>query len=79
MPRRLAGVCSLVVFAFSLVIGIRADNTFTTTVSRALLAMAATFAIGLVVGWIAQVMLDENLKAEEMKLKQQSEGALDDR
>jgi NhaP-type Na+/H+ or K+/H+ antiporter len=79
VPKRLAGVCALVVFAFSLMLGIRADNTFSTTVTRALAAMAGTFAIGLVLGLVAQKMLDENLRAEERKLKSQSEGAVDDR
>jgi ABC-type sulfate transport system permease component len=70
----------LVVFAFCLVQGIRAENSFSTTVSRALVAMAVTFALGLVVGWVADRMLDENLKAEEAKLaKNQSEGVVDDR
>ena len=79
MPRRLAAVCALVVFAFCLVLGIRADNTFSTTVTRALVAMAGTFAIGLLAGVMAQKMLDENLRAEEQKLKTQSEGAVEDR
>jgi NhaP-type Na+/H+ or K+/H+ antiporter len=79
MANRLAGCCALVVFAFCLLLGLRADNTFSTTVTRALMAMAGTFAVGLLIGWIAQKMLDENLKAEEEKLKKQSEGVVDDR
>ena len=80
MAKRLAGCCALVVFAFCLVQGIRAENSFSTTVSRALVAMAATFALGLIVGWVGDRMLDENLKAEEARLgKNQSEGVVDDR
>jgi hypothetical protein len=67
--KRFAAVCALIVFAFCLVLGIRADNTFTTTVTRAMIAMAGTFAVGLVLGAAGQRMLDENLKAEELKLK----------
>jgi NhaP-type Na+/H+ or K+/H+ antiporter len=72
VPKRFAGACALIVFAFCLVLGIRADNTFSTTVGRALVAMAGTFAIGLALGWAAQRMLDENIKVEEQKLKSQS-------
>jgi NhaP-type Na+/H+ or K+/H+ antiporter len=79
MANRLAGCCALIVFAFCLVLGLNAHNTFSTTVGRALVAMGGTFVVGLLIGWIAQKMLDENLKAEEEKLKKQSEGVVDDR
>jgi len=79
MANRLAGCCALVVFAFCLVLGLKANNTFSTTVTRALVAMGGTFVVGLLIGWIAQKMLDENLKSEEEKLKKQSEGVVDDR
>ena len=54
---------SLVAFAVCLLMGLRADNTFSTIVANALLAMAATFGVGLVVGLMAQKMLDENSAA----------------
>ena len=80
VARRLAGCCALVVFAFCLIQGLQAHNSFSTTVMRALLAMLGTFVVGLVIGWVAERMLDENLKAEEAKLaKKQSEGVVDDR
>lgn len=79
MANRLAGCCALVVFTFCLVLGLNANNTFSTTVTRALVAMGGTFVVGLLIGWIAQKMLDENLKSEEEKLKKQSEGVVDDR
>ena len=79
MPRRFAAVCALVVFALCLVLGMRAQNTFSTTVSRAMLAMAGTFVVGLVLGSVAQRMLDENLKAEEERLKGRTEVTVDDR
>ena len=74
MPKRLAACCGLVVFAFCLVLGIRADNTFSTTLSRALVGMAGAFGVGLGVGIVAQRMLDENLRTEEDKLKRQESG-----
>lgn len=63
MIRRIAASMSLVAFAVSLLMGLRADNPFGTIVANALLAMAATFGVGLVVGAMAQKMLDENLAA----------------
>jgi len=63
MPQRLAAILALLAFAFCLVIGgLETGNTFTTTVSRALAAMAGTFVIGLILGSMAQRMIDENLK-----------------
>jgi hypothetical protein len=69
MPNRVAAVMALVVFAACLLIGMRAENTFATTVARALFAMAGTWVIGWIVGTMAQKMLDENLKLAEEKLK----------
>lgn len=62
MPRRLAVAVALVVFALCLACGMAADNSFNETVSRALKAMFATLVVGLIVGAMAQKMLEENLK-----------------
>ena len=60
----------LIAFAVCLIVGaFHAGNSFTTTVSRALVAMAGTYVIGLVLGFMGQKMLDENVKAEEEKLR----------
>ena len=40
MAKRMAGVLSIVVFAFCLLLGLRAGNPFNTIVSRALVGMA---------------------------------------
>ena len=74
-----ASVLSLIVFAVCLVAGTAAQNSFGTTIQRALVAMVGTLVVGLIVGAMAQKMLDENLKTEEERLKKQSEGAGDDR
>ena len=63
MASRIAAACSLIVFALCLVLGIQAQNTFSTTISRALAAMAGTFVVGLALGAAAQKMLDENIAA----------------
>jgi len=70
MPKRIAAVMSLVVFVACLCIGgFEAGNTFGTTVWRALLAMGATLVIGLIVGTMAEKMLEENLTDQEKKLQ----------
>jgi hypothetical protein len=63
----MAAALSLVVFAVCVIAGLNAGNSFETVLTKALLAMAATFGVGLVVGGMAQKMLDENLAAEAAK------------
>ena len=61
---RLAAAMAFLAFAICLAVGgLHAGNTFTTTVSRALLAMGGTFVIGLIVGAMGQKMLDDNKPA----------------
>ena len=70
MIQRMACALALLVFAVCLIIGgLKADNTFATTVVRAVTAMLVTLVIGLVLGAMARKMLDENLKSQEEKLK----------
>ncbi|HEY1686578.1 MAG TPA: hypothetical protein VGG19_17575 [Tepidisphaeraceae bacterium] len=76
MPRRIAATLSLIVFAITLVTGeFQADNPFSTSVLRAVLAMAFTYVIGLLLGAMAQKMLDENIKESEKKLKNNQSSA----
>jgi len=73
MPQRVAAILSIIAFAMCLLIGgLEADNTFATTVTRALVAMFGTFVIGLILGGMAQKMLTENVTAAE-KLKDSPE------
>ena len=71
MTRRIAATMALIAFALCLVMGIVAENDCATTLSRALTAMVVTFFVGLVVGAMAQRMLDENLsdqaKSDDLK------------
>lgn len=64
MVRRTAGVLALLSFAVSLFAGMSAGNSTATVLSNALLAMGVTFVVGLVVGAMAQKMLEENVAAE---------------
>ena len=62
MPTRIAAIASLLAFTVCLVAGgFGAGNAFGTIVGRALLAMACTFAVGLIVGLMGQKMLEERL------------------
>ena len=67
MPRTIAAAAALVAFAVCLLLGLEQHNSFTTTVGRALAAMAGTFAVGWVIGWAAKRMLDEHLAQQEKK------------
>ena len=70
MSKKIAAIASLIAFAVCLIAGgFQAGNPFATTVSRALAAMAVTWVIGMIVGSMAQKMLDENLRDQEEKLK----------
>lgn len=55
MPARMtATLLALAAFALAIVMGIVADNPGTTTIKRALIAMACCYGVGYLVGWIAQ-------------------------
>jgi uncharacterized membrane protein YfcA len=72
MSQKIAAAMSLVAFVVCLLVGLQIGNPFGTVVTRALLAMAATLVIGLIIGAMAQKMLEENLKIEEEKMKNPS-------
>lgn len=62
MVQRLAAVSALMVFAVCLLVGgFAAGNPFVSAVERALVAMLGTLILGLVVGWMAQKMLEESV------------------
>ena len=75
MARRTAGILALLAFAVCVVAGLNAGNSTATVLSNALLAMAATFAVGLVVGAMAQKMLEENVAAGGAKVEAPQGGA----
>jgi len=75
MVRRIAGSLSLLAFAICLVAGLAAKNSTATILANALLAMGVTFVVGLVVGAMAQKMLDENVAAEAAKASPASPAA----
>ena len=78
MPTRLASILSLLAFAAAVAAGgLVADNPLSTTVWRALVAMAATFGVGLVVGHMARRMVAESLDAHAAELDADRQAALE--
>jgi hypothetical protein len=70
MIPRIAASLSLIAFAVCLLVGgMEAGNPFSTTVWRALAAMLTTLVVGLVLGGMAKVMLQESIRMEKEKLK----------
>ena len=62
MPQRLATIVALLAFAVCLCVGgLQVGNPFTTTVGRALAAMAGTYVVGLIVGAMGRRAIEENL------------------
>lgn len=68
MPKTLAVVAALLAFTVCLAVGIASDNTLSTTLARAMAAMAGTMVVGLIVGWMAQKMLDEHVAMRKKNL-----------
>ena len=63
MIRRIAASMALVAFFVCVLTGMHAENPFSTVVANALVALVVTFVVGLVLGVMAQKMLDENMAA----------------
>src|SRR5438045_9260788 len=62
MPQKLAATLALLAFAACLFAGgVHAGNPFGTTVQRALLAVAGTYVVGLVIGSMAPKTIVENV------------------
>ena len=62
MPRRLAVAVALLAFTVCVICGMAAENSFAETLRRALIAMFVTLAVALIVGFMGQKMLEENVK-----------------
>jgi uncharacterized transporter YbjL len=75
MAQRIAACCSLLVFAVSILLGLQAENSFSTTLSRALLALAATYVVGLVIGTMAQKMAEEKSGQDLSNEKKKSDNS----
>lgn len=74
MATRIAAALSMIVFAICVIAGMTAENGFSTIIVRALTAMVVTLIVGMILGAMAQRMLDENL-AVSQKTVEKSENA----
>jgi hypothetical protein len=63
MVRRIAASMGLVAFFVCILAGMHAGNPFSSVVANALAALVVTFVVGLVLGAMAQKMLNENMAA----------------
>jgi putative Mn2+ efflux pump MntP len=72
MPNRIAATTSLIAFAICLVMGMVAENPFSTILLRALAAMGVTLIVGMVLGAMGQKMIEENIRDQE-KSRENSE------
>ena len=71
LPTRIAGCLSLLSFAACLLAGgLGGGASFDAVVGRALYALAFSFVLGLIIGTMAQKMLDESLTAEAARLEE---------
>jgi NhaP-type Na+/H+ or K+/H+ antiporter len=62
MPSRVAASLGILAFAICLIVGgVQAGNTFSTTITRALMAMGCTVVVGWIIGWAGQKMIDERM------------------
>ena len=59
MATRISGTLALLAFALCLILGLRAENSFSVTLGRALLAMVVTLVVGLIAGMMIEKMLQE--------------------
>jgi hypothetical protein len=69
VPRKIAAAMSLLVFGMCLLCGVAAHNSFEEILVRALEAMFATLVIGMIIGAMAQKMLQENIAQIAKKAK----------
>jgi peptidoglycan/LPS O-acetylase OafA/YrhL len=79
MPRRLAASLALLVFAICLIAGLESGNSMSTILSRALVAMLGTLVISLIVGTMAEKMLQENVARREKELRQAGEATANEK
>ena len=78
MTRRLSASLCLLAFAVCLIAGIQAGNPLATVLERALAAMAGTLVVSMVVGTMAERMVDENLQRKERELREIDAGGASD-
>ena len=68
MARRIGAVLGVFAFGTTCFLGLVAGNPIETTLTRAIKALFAFFALGLAVGWIANRVVEEYTASEHRQL-----------
>jgi hypothetical protein len=68
MARSIGAQLGLLVFGVAILAGLRAGNSATTVLVRALLAMVAAYGIGQLVGWFGRLVLRDHLQPRKLAL-----------
>ena len=71
MVKLIAGSLSLLAFSAAIFAGLWAGNEMLTILTRAWWAMILFLILGAVIGWMAQVVVNEHVKGEMDRLTQQ--------
>ncbi len=77
MATRIAAIMALVAFATCLVMGIVVENPFSTVIMRAIGAMIVTLIVGLIIGAMAQKMLEEGSTGKNKEIPESKSSSED--
>ena len=77
MATRIAAIMALVAFATCLVMGIVVENPFSTVIMRAIGAMIVTLIVGLIIGTMAQKMLEEGSTGKNKEIPESKSSSED--
>lgn len=77
MATRIAAIMALVAFATCLVMGIVVENPFSTVIMRAIGAMIVTLFVGLIIGAMAQKMLEEGSTGKNKEIPESKSSSED--
>lgn len=77
MATRIAAILALVAFATCLVMGIVVENPFSTVIMRAIGAMIVTLFVGLIIGAMAQKMLEEGSAGKNKEIPESKSSSED--
>lgn len=78
LSKKLAACCGLLAFALAIVQGVRVDNPATTIITRAIIGMFIFTALGSMLGWIANVILDEYIRPRSQDFITELDGGSQD-
>ncbi len=75
--RLCAAGLSFVAFATALIIGLVAENDYVTIVTRALSAMAVFYVLGVILGHVGQVAIEQSFERQKEAIEQEVKNEFD--